>query len=32
MAEKGADAARVAVEMANLAIALEELGEAIEEE
>jgi 6,7-dimethyl-8-ribityllumazine synthase len=32
MAEKGADAARVAVEMANLAIALEELAEAIEEE
>lgn len=32
MAEKGADAARVAVEMANLAIALEELAEAAEEE
>ena len=32
MAEKGADAARVAVEMANLAIALEELAEATEEE
>ena len=32
MAEKGADAARVAVEMANLAQALEELQEAGEEE
>jgi 6,7-dimethyl-8-ribityllumazine synthase len=32
MAEKGTDAARVAVEMANLAIALEELGEVTEEE
>ncbi|MFL9922952.1 6,7-dimethyl-8-ribityllumazine synthase [Herbaspirillum lusitanum] len=32
MAEKGADAARVAVEMANLAIALEELAQAGEEE
>jgi 6,7-dimethyl-8-ribityllumazine synthase len=32
MAEKGADAARVAVELANLAIALEELGEAADEE
>jgi 6,7-dimethyl-8-ribityllumazine synthase len=32
MAEKGTDAARVAVEMANLAIALEELAEATEEE
>ncbi|MBV8623793.1 6,7-dimethyl-8-ribityllumazine synthase [Herbaspirillum sp. NPDC087042] len=32
MAEKGADAARVAVEMANLAIVLEELGQATEEE
>ena len=32
MAEKGADAARVAVEMANLAIALEELAESTEEE
>ena len=31
MAEKGADAARVAVEMANLAIALESLAEAGEE-
>lgn len=32
MAEKGADAARVAVEMANLAMALDELAEAGEEE
>ncbi len=32
MEEKGADAARVAVEMANLAIALEELAEATSEE
>jgi 6,7-dimethyl-8-ribityllumazine synthase len=32
MVEKGTDAARVAVEMANLAIALEELAEATEEE
>jgi len=32
MAEKGADAARVAVEMANLAIVLEELGQASDEE
>jgi 6,7-dimethyl-8-ribityllumazine synthase len=32
MADKGADAARVAVEMANLSIALEELGEIPEEE
>jgi 6,7-dimethyl-8-ribityllumazine synthase len=32
MAEKGADAARVAIEMANLSIALEELAEAAEEE
>ena len=32
MAEKGADAARVAVEMANLSMALEELAEATEEE
>ena len=32
MAEKGADAARVAVEMANLTIALEELAESPEEE
>ena len=32
MAEKGADAARVAVEMANLSIVLEELGQAAEEE
>jgi 6,7-dimethyl-8-ribityllumazine synthase len=32
MAEKGADAARVAVEMANLALALEELAETAEEE
>src|SRR6476661_9338225 len=32
MAEKGSDAARVVVEMANLAIALEELGEAADEE
>jgi 6,7-dimethyl-8-ribityllumazine synthase len=32
MAEKGADAARVAVEMANLTIALEELGDAVDEE
>jgi len=32
MAEKGADAARVAVEMANLTIALEELAEVTEEE
>lgn len=31
MAEKGADAARVAVEMANLVIALDELGEAADE-
>jgi 6,7-dimethyl-8-ribityllumazine synthase len=31
MAQKGADAARVAVEMANLAIAIEELGDASEE-
>jgi 6,7-dimethyl-8-ribityllumazine synthase len=32
MAEKGAEASRVAVEMANLAIALEELAEATDEE
>jgi 6,7-dimethyl-8-ribityllumazine synthase len=32
MEEKGADAARVAVEMANLAMALEELADATEEE
>ncbi|EJN10084.1 6,7-dimethyl-8-ribityllumazine synthase [Herbaspirillum sp. YR522] len=32
MADKGADAARVAVEMANLAIVLEELGQATDEE
>ncbi|NUU01918.1 6,7-dimethyl-8-ribityllumazine synthase [Herbaspirillum robiniae] len=32
MAEKGADAARVAVEMANLSIVLEELGQATDEE
>lgn len=32
MAEKGADAARVAVEMANLAIALDELAQATDEE
>ncbi|TFW06406.1 6,7-dimethyl-8-ribityllumazine synthase, partial [Oxalobacteraceae bacterium OM1] len=32
MAEKGADAARVAVEMANLALALDELADAAEEE
>ena len=32
MAEKGADAARVAVEMANLTGAMEELGEAADEE
>ncbi len=32
MAEKGADAARVAVEMANLAIALEDLADATEED
>jgi 6,7-dimethyl-8-ribityllumazine synthase len=32
MAEKGTDAARVAVEMANLALALDELAEATEEE
>src|ERR1035437_3517884 len=32
MAEKGADVARVAVEMANLTIALEELAEATEDE
>jgi 6,7-dimethyl-8-ribityllumazine synthase len=32
MAEKGTDAARVAVEMANLSMALEELAEATEEE
>jgi 6,7-dimethyl-8-ribityllumazine synthase len=32
MAEKGADAGRVAVEMANLALALQELAEAAEEE
>lgn len=30
--EKGADAARVAVEMANLAIALEDLADAVEED
>lgn len=32
MAEKGADAARVAVEMANLTIALEDLADAVDEE
>jgi 6,7-dimethyl-8-ribityllumazine synthase len=32
MAEKGTDAARVAVEMANLALALDELAEATDEE
>lgn len=32
MAEKGMDAARVAIEMANLAIALDELAETTEEE
>ncbi len=32
MAEKGADAARVAIEMANLGLALEELVDAGEEE
>jgi len=32
MAEKGNDAARVAVEMANLTIALEELADAVDEE
>jgi 6,7-dimethyl-8-ribityllumazine synthase len=32
MAEKGADAARVAVEMANLALALEELGDVADAE
>lgn len=32
MADKGADAARVAVEMANLALAMEELAEAVDEE
>lgn len=32
MAEKGADAARVAVEMANLALALDELADATDEE
>lgn len=32
MGEKGAEAARVAIEMANLALALEELAEASEEE
>lgn len=32
MAEKGTDAARVAVEMANLSLALEELAEAFEED
>ena len=32
MAEKGSDAARVAVEMANLSIALEELAEVLEDE
>ncbi|MDF3035330.1 MAG: 6,7-dimethyl-8-ribityllumazine synthase [Paucimonas sp.] len=32
MVEKGTDAARVAVEMANLALALEELADATEEE
>jgi len=32
MAQKGADSARVAVEMANLAIALEELADATDEE
>ena len=32
MAEKGADAARVAVEMANLSIALDELADATDEE
>lgn len=32
MAEKGADAARVAIEMANLAMALEELAESTDDE
>ena len=32
MAIKGADAARVAVEMANLAIMLEELADAVDDE
>ncbi len=32
MTEKGADAARVAVEMANLVLALDELSEAVDEE
>ena len=32
MAEKGADAARVAVEMANLTLALEELADSLEED
>lgn len=32
MAEKGTDAARVAVEMANLTLALDELAEAVDEE
>jgi 6,7-dimethyl-8-ribityllumazine synthase len=32
MAEKGADAARVAIEMANLASAMDELAESAEEE
>lgn len=32
MAEKGADAARVAVEMANLTISLEEMAESMEDE
>mgnify|MGYP003384631456 CR=1 FL=1 len=32
MAEKGTDAARVAVEMANLSLALEDLAESIDEE
>ncbi|MEB0137311.1 6,7-dimethyl-8-ribityllumazine synthase [Actimicrobium sp. CCC2.4] len=32
MGEKGADAARVAVEMANLVLALDELSEAVDEE
>jgi 6,7-dimethyl-8-ribityllumazine synthase len=32
MAEKGADAARVAIEMANLSMALDELADVIEEE
>jgi 6,7-dimethyl-8-ribityllumazine synthase len=32
MAEKGSDAARVAVEMANLTIALEELADTVDEE